>query len=374
MMDGCVLGKLSKAGTDTNYFYGVTQPFYFVADSSADSGVVSIRVGVIDMNPQNRILNNNNPIENDNPVSCANLDFIENLYINANLVVGNLCQSLPKCTENNAGKKPDIEVLDLPNGYFGVDLCLDPEIIKRVEDGKSVLGGYHEPCWSKSGEWIIFLPQYWLFIRTPDRQIYNDFSIELCYDNIANVVQFGIEDDKLYFKSIVGFCENLIDLTNYTMINDTSELRTKVPQNAQSLLLVFNALEVCRTYGKNPGSYYFSEITWAHELQHKENFKTQIVKHCNDNFDYLNYSRFDISCEDAININSVKHDMKQNYKESLEDFEKEVRSLYFNKFGGNNREWNETTNTHNRTSVTNVIDKYQDKVSDLLWELIENKN
>ncbi len=108
MMDGCVLGKLSKAGTDTNYFYGVTQPFYFVADSSADSGVVSIRVGVIDMNPQNRILNNNNPIENDNPVSCANLDFIENLCINANLVVGDECDE----------RGPDDRIMNMKDEFF----------------------------------------------------------------------------------------------------------------------------------------------------------------------------------------------------------------------------------------------------------------
>ncbi|HRP36596.1 MAG TPA: hypothetical protein PLS50_02190 [Candidatus Dojkabacteria bacterium] len=76
MLDGCILGKLSSAGIDTNYFYGVIQPFYFIADSSADSGSVNIRVGVIEMNPQNRSLTNNNNIipESDNPVEFCFLN------------------------------------------------------------------------------------------------------------------------------------------------------------------------------------------------------------------------------------------------------------------------------------------------------------
>jgi hypothetical protein len=46
------------------------------------------------MNQQNRSLNNNNnnnTPESDNPVSCANVSFVENLYANANVVVGNEC-------------------------------------------------------------------------------------------------------------------------------------------------------------------------------------------------------------------------------------------------------------------------------------------
>ncbi|AFH50497.1 Hypothetical protein IALB_2794 [Ignavibacterium album JCM 16511] len=50
MLEGCLLGKLSTGGTDTNYINGATQPIYFIADSSADSGVVKIRVGLKDSN------------------------------------------------------------------------------------------------------------------------------------------------------------------------------------------------------------------------------------------------------------------------------------------------------------------------------------
>jgi hypothetical protein len=54
MLDGCMLGKLSNAAIDTNYFYGVTQPIYFIADSSADSGIVELRLGIIDNTTGNK--------------------------------------------------------------------------------------------------------------------------------------------------------------------------------------------------------------------------------------------------------------------------------------------------------------------------------
>ncbi|MCA2004603.1 MAG: hypothetical protein LDL01_02300 [Ignavibacterium sp.] len=54
MLEGCLLGKLSSGGTDTNYINGATQPIYFIADSSADSGLVKIRVGLKDSTTGNR--------------------------------------------------------------------------------------------------------------------------------------------------------------------------------------------------------------------------------------------------------------------------------------------------------------------------------
>lgn len=124
MLDGCLLGKLRNQGIDTNYFYGVTQPFYFIADTSADSGSVNIRVGVIDMNPQNRSLanSNNNTPESDNPVSCANVSFVENLYVNANLVMGNGCDRYP-C--NEVILQPNLTYENFQDGTFSTNACID---------------------------------------------------------------------------------------------------------------------------------------------------------------------------------------------------------------------------------------------------------
>jgi len=88
MLDGCILGKLSSAGIDTNYFYGVTQPFYFIADTSADSGSVNIRVGLIDMSQQNRSLTNNNTPENDYPTEyCFYNIYQTDLYLDVPLPI-----------------------------------------------------------------------------------------------------------------------------------------------------------------------------------------------------------------------------------------------------------------------------------------------
>jgi len=422
VLDGCVNGNFMVGDSINVYFADAVQPIKFVTADSLDSevGEVFIRVGTDlsgFMRPvgnlkgeEEKLLtekrigldtlragfekmiaekqaeaevkkkeNNEPPLEAPIVTACTieeNMIY-QNYWRGFTSVDDGVCSILPKCSINNDGKKPVIELIDLPNGYFGVDFCLDSENIKNAESGQSVLGGYHEPCWSKGGEWIIFKPQYWLFIRTPDRQIYNDFELELCYDDYSNVVQFGITDDMLFFKSIVGFCGNLIELAEKIMINDTSEIRTKIPQDEQTLLNVFNDLEKSKTYGIRSGLYYFTEITWAHELQHKENFKTQILKFYNDNYGFLNYSKFDVSCEDAGSINSVKNQMKQNYKNALEEYEKLVKIRYYEKYygkNGENKEWNETTNTHNKVSVQSVIEKLQDKVADLLYELIYNNH
>ncbi|MEO8231936.1 MAG: hypothetical protein ABI638_06615 [Ignavibacteriota bacterium] len=137
MLDGCVLGKLSNAGIDTNYFYGVTQPFYFIADTSADSGSVSIRVGVIDMNQQNRSLTNNNTnIENDNPVSCANVNFVENLYVNKSLVLGDL-----------------IEINYVKGDKFITEFPKMPEILFTARPKFQLIGPYNL-VWELEVKWI----------------------------------------------------------------------------------------------------------------------------------------------------------------------------------------------------------------------------
>ncbi len=61
MLDGCILGKIHADGVDTNYIYGVTQPIYFIADTSVtDSGDVLLRVGIIEQTKTNK---NNNQTE-----------------------------------------------------------------------------------------------------------------------------------------------------------------------------------------------------------------------------------------------------------------------------------------------------------------------
>lgn len=58
MLDGCILGKLIAGTQEGSYVYNVSQPIYFVADTSADStGSVLSRVGLID--PIDKLQNKN---------------------------------------------------------------------------------------------------------------------------------------------------------------------------------------------------------------------------------------------------------------------------------------------------------------------------
>ena len=166
ILDGCPLGYLS-AETDSNqYFYGVKQPFHFIADSSADSGVVSIRVGVIEIDPQNSsLLNNNNYIyENDNPISCSNIDFVEDLYVNTDIPIEEKYEILLGET-----KYYQVRYSDLLNGKLLIDELSGPYYwedmgtsIKQdvwgdkpvtIVDGSDKLGVYWEkekPVWESN--------------------------------------------------------------------------------------------------------------------------------------------------------------------------------------------------------------------------------
>ncbi|MFO7526381.1 MAG: hypothetical protein R6W68_13100 [Ignavibacteriaceae bacterium] len=68
MLDGCILGKITASGQEGSHVYNVSQPIYFVADTSADStGSVLLRVGLIDpeYKPQNTNSNQKDIEESD---------------------------------------------------------------------------------------------------------------------------------------------------------------------------------------------------------------------------------------------------------------------------------------------------------------------
>ncbi len=257
MMDGCVLGKLSKAGTDTNYFHGVTQPFYFVADSSADSGVVSIRVGVIDMNPQNRILNNNNPIENDNPVSCANLDFIENLYINANLVVGDgWCDDLDECDEPT--EFPEIDWDDHRNGF-------------EVTDEKTLQKTKVNVC----------LPEFIsgsAFIGSGFKEFIEYDEIEICLNTETNRIQFKYGDDnEITINWVWDFCPDYINSIGIIRARDIYS----IPGSIQPFCYeIINSLELQKIYPAplGQGDYLFEDIWIMHENGHQKILEQSLNK------------------------------------------------------------------------------------------------
>lgn len=352
ILDGCPLGYLIAEADSNQYFYGVKQPFYFIADTSADTGSVNIRVGVIDMNPQNRSLTNNKPnIENDNPVSCANINFVENHSVNAVVVVGgSVCSKLPLCSENNAGKKPNFEIMDFPNGTDGNYVCNN-------------VSGITYMLWSGNGK-KLFLP-----IET-----------ENCYDKNANVIQFGIKGDLITLRAIVTACEDEIISRGYTILYDTTELRTKVPQRldvlGQLLFDLDKLLDYIPEKPSLPKPFYPIELAWEHEFQHKRNYVDDIFNVVNKERDYLDYSRLDVSCGKYGNMNDVVDEMKYNFENKFLDFETKCISKQFEVWGRKdgtpeqyNLWWdNETENTHEKIAKK-VIDKYKAQILVLIADL-----
>ncbi len=348
ILDGCVLGKLSNAGIDTNYFYGVTQPFYFVADSSADSGSVNIRVGVIEMNQQNRSLKKNNRNNQLNsPVSCANVNFLENLYANGEVVMGSVCKTLPKCTENNAGKKPNFEIYDFPNGTDGIDVCNN-------------VAGSTLMLWS-----------------TKEKKMFLPITIENCYNDYANVIQFGIKGDVITLRAIITACEDVIKNRGYTVLYDTTELRTKVPQRLDVLKKLYKELDELLNYDpvEFNSPYYPLELAWEHEFQHKRNYIYDIFNMVNKDFDYLDYSKLDVSCSKYRNKNDVLDEMKYNFEKRFNDFETKSYNRVFEIWGlkdGTPKEhdlWlKNETGTH-KAIAKKVIDKYKAQLMVLIADL-----
>jgi hypothetical protein len=88
MLDGCALGKLSKDGVDTNYLYGVTQPIYFIANSSAENGTVKVRAGLIEEISAASMISSNEGVNGKNKKTGKRYDIIikqtKNIKVNVN--------------------------------------------------------------------------------------------------------------------------------------------------------------------------------------------------------------------------------------------------------------------------------------------------
>jgi hypothetical protein len=290
MLDGCVLGKLSNAGIDTNYFYGVTQPFYFIADSSADSGTVNIRVGKIEMNQQNRSLNNNNnnTPESDNPVSCANVSFLENLYANGIVVVGNECNEEIVVCDNF-----DVQVFD-NNSISVLKEYQTWEWIDREGNTKSTNVGnackFNQPSGCSSVEFgkTYVLPQIGDY--APNQIVYkrlDDMKVKTCLDKRLTeheYWQFKVENIRV--PIFVDFCDELPVVCGWVNLGDGTDG-----------IILSNYIVDCKSYKRvislvdwwwegayhnesrgiqAPYKAYFRDAVLPHENIHLDQLKIQI--------------------------------------------------------------------------------------------------
>ncbi|HRN28054.1 MAG TPA: hypothetical protein PL018_15940, partial [Ignavibacteriaceae bacterium] len=372
MMEGCVAGGL-VSGTDTAaYFNGVTQPILFVAADSLENDEETVRIGVglveqtiarpinsINKTVQKKILpkTSDEEVDKEKEISdiliiggaCSGSELSSTKQSFADLVVGgSICKKLPKCTENNAGKKPSFEIIDYPDGTDGKNVCGD-------DAGVTLM------LWSTKAN-KMFLP----------------ITIENCYDENANVIQFGIKNDLITLRAIVTACEAAIISRRYTILYNTTELKTKVPQNLRALTQLYLDLDILLDYFTNErpiSPYYPIELAWEHEFEHKRRYKDYIFNVVSKDFDYLDYSSLDVSCSKYSDLNDVLNEMKYNFEKRFSYFEKESIKYQFKVWGKKNGTEEEIENykknendTHNAIAQK-VIDKYKAEIKKLILGL-----
>ncbi|HMN26330.1 MAG TPA: hypothetical protein PKE38_17615, partial [Ignavibacteriaceae bacterium] len=281
--------------------------------------------------------------------ACSGSELSSTKQSFADLVVGgSICKKLPKCTENNAGKKPSFEIIDYPDGTDGKNVCGD-------DAGVTLM------LWSTKAN-KMFLP----------------ITIENCYDENANVIQFGIKNDLITLRAIVTACEAAIISRRYTILYNTTELKTKVPQNLRALTQLYLDLDILLDYFTNErpiSPYYPIELAWEHEFEHKRRYKDYIFNVVSKDFDYLDYSSLDVSCSKYSDLNDVLNEMKYNFEKRFSYFEKESIKYQFKVWGKKNGTEEEIENykknendTHNAIAKK-VIDKYKAEIKKLILGL-----
>jgi len=175
----------------------------------------------------------------------------------------------------------------------------------------------------------------------------------------------------------VGYCGAYLP-SDIIKINTLEELRTKIPQNIESLGIAIEDLEDLRNYGGGK-IYHFPEVTWAHELKHLSNYKEFIVNHLNKEKDLLNYSKFDIGCSRDLSLQKIKEEMKGNFNNQLLDFEAELMLKQIRDWGSKadnatkyqieQNRYNENNLTHNTKEVQDVITRYIDELKIIIAEI-----
>ena len=315
MLDGCVLGKLSNAGIDTNYFYGITQPFYFIADSSAESGTVLIRAGLVpEISASKPIINGTEQKNKINTKTARRYDIILDKYKTASANTNNNINAFleanlenefcytgiyeaqdygfgdvvveNECDFENCGDSYDdiqITLLTQPNVFqhaiyqlilengsvkgavVDVDtttVCeLDSANIKNGVVGQSTPVPYSRLRKNTSNNW----EKSWI--------------LSPCKNDTGAIEYRTITKDSIrtsiYLDFVADVCYDLIaaDTSNLTFVNDTTALKdTSIVKDATIALH-----DICghRCYPQivSKDGYIFKEIVYLHELQHRNHYK-----------------------------------------------------------------------------------------------------
>ncbi len=289
MLDGCLHGKLSNAGIDTNYFYGVNQPFYFIADTSADSGSVNIRVGVIESNQQNRYLSKNNSnIENDNPVDYCFLNLYQTSpYINANVVVGDVvCDTIrPLLIEDI---KNDV-ITKVTTNMFSVSVSTDNG--NECSEDNSDQGGWASTE-NYPSHYVAKAKNAYYYLT----ELNFNMSWGLCSDEINDVFDFP-----QFVDVQVG------RITGITNVFD-----------AQDAIDVFETSTAGGFTGEEDINYYPLPKTINHELKHISQYKDSLKYYYDKALEQINWMKAPpLDYCDPAKLSLIFEDREKKFKDLL---------------------------------------------------------
>ena len=280
MLEGCDLGKIISDNQAGNYFYFAYQPFYFIADTNAVSGVAQIRVGLIEggggaskiikadtstSNVDSRLLksgrrNRLNSKLNSIKLSKANVpkvnascstSFIKEKDGSGDVVIGGDCEMKKETDENIKSVTKD---MFLPfeqekNDHSNCDL-----VIKGHKD--------------RAG---------WISASVVD-------PIQIRAKNL----NFYVKEIK--FETKWGYCINKIKeiFPNVEIVDETLDNLTTVFK-AQAAIKDFNRFQTNGEFSPgDPLKYYPLPETKAHEHKHFDQYKEKYKEEFNTAFNIIN--------------------------------------------------------------------------------------
>lgn len=331
MLDGCLLGKIHAEGTDTNYIYGVTQPIYFVADSSADSGTVKLRVGIIN---EMIILTRSSGsgaedaleggIQPDNPVNeyCFFEFYQSPQFKDVDVLVKKDGCDEWACQAGFNKYKGNIEIQEVRENYSNINYCSF-----SLANVWPPAAGIFKPLFDE--EYPNSISE-----KIKDQLIVN-YSLNVCFDSNNGYWKYQIPENVILLRSILDVCEdNILSGTAQYLIHNLNELSI-IPD--EEVCLALENFEDQRLYGGG-GKYYLIAPVWAHEKVHKANFEKLVnevlnikKKHLGSEYRYkdLLANVFQPECNETTNSESkAQFRINKHLNDILSSFIIELKERY----------------------------------------------
>ncbi|MGE5805237.1 MAG: hypothetical protein ACM34M_05555, partial [Ignavibacteria bacterium] len=174
ILEGCLSGNLLVGDSLGSYFYDKRQPIYFVADSSADSGIVKIRIGLMEnidnqyyihipANSSKNLINKNIQREREQIQKIAfHEGESKNMTISANVqscLSGEVKSKKSADCEMNIKKQEEEQTILLgETKYFGVKKKVEGGKIKEIKIEEIKVNVGEEPIYPSTAgegwEWV----------------------------------------------------------------------------------------------------------------------------------------------------------------------------------------------------------------------------